>query len=188
MISERQATAQALRMEGLGNFPLREEAQRELIAAIQRAARDVDHASAITSRWIECNRFAPTPAEIYVLAARCDREYDPREWRCSKCDGTGFVEVYELHTWRSANDKTVEQISHEQFERLLQQVSGIIGEQIVTSAAAHCNACARGRRMAEESRQNEAENAQEKPAARRSTGLNRVQPADFKQAAGKDAE
>ena len=45
-------------------------------------------------------------------------EFDPREWRCSECGGTGWRQVFQLHTWSGPNRKTVQVISREKYKEL----------------------------------------------------------------------
>jgi hypothetical protein len=119
--------------------------------ALKRGSRNLEHAGRIVTEAL--NRFinagiAPTPAEILDLADRTDLEFDPREWRCADCGGTGWKPVFQLHTWCGLSKTSVQQITRQQYDKLQTKVSGILGEQILATAAEDCH-CAVGRRRLE---------------------------------------
>lgn len=178
MVEEQVAKRQILRLSGLSKFPLAKSeadkaARLELLGALQRVSRDPEHAGRIVSRWLEENRFAPTPADIFEIGRQSDYEYQPQHWTCADCGGTGWREVLQHIVWTSGNNKHVREISAEEYERLrpkvrstakkkhrdpdtdnLEQltgceVSGLVGQDIVQKAMARCTSCATGRRRAE---------------------------------------
>jgi hypothetical protein len=188
MVETEVAKRQTLRLTGLSKFPLghseaEKAARMELVGALQRVSRDPEHAGRIISRWLEQNRFAPTPADIFEIGRQSDREYQPQHWTCAACDGTGWREVLQHVVWTSGNNKNVREISAEEYERLRPkvqttarkkhrepdpdkiesltgcEVSGMVGQDIVQKAMVRCTSCRTGRMRAEAEmmEQNEAE-------------------------------
>ena len=180
MIAQQEARAQALRLSGLSGYE-----ELPVTDALQRWSRTLEHAGHIVSAWLRSSQFAPSADEIRKLAERSDPEDDRRNWRCSECAGTGFAEVYELHTWVTRGRQTIERVSRERFEHLRHQVSGAVGEQMVVCARVRCVACALGRwRAALDAQQREEAAAK---ATRKAAATERPQAADRKAAAGGDA-
>lgn len=158
MISTQQAQAKVFRLSGTRDFPQRAEGIKELVDTLQRESRDDAHAKRIIDAWLLENRFAPTPADLRALALQTDRERIPRYWECGTCHGTGWMKVFELHTWNDGTHKSVERISIAQFEQLKGTVSGIVGDQVALAPVTYCGACSRGRnrRAAAEAERSEA--------------------------------
>jgi hypothetical protein len=177
MVEESIAKRQILRVSGLQEFPVTDSdvdvtARQEIVAALQRVSRDPEHACRIISRWIEGNRFAPTPADIFAIGRQSDYEYQPQHWKCADCGGTGWREVLQHVVWTTGNSKTVREISQEEYERLRPkttttsrkknresehaeqptgcEVSGLTGQDIVQKAMTRCTSCKIGRIRAEE--------------------------------------
>jgi hypothetical protein len=74
-----------MRLAGLRFFPAVDEAQEELVIALQEVATDDDHAREIISGWIHENTNVPTPAHIYAMLPEnrtSEDGSDPHaEWR-----------------------------------------------------------------------------------------------------------
>lgn len=154
MVEETVAIRQVLRLTGLSGFRLSDSdadvaARNELVNALQRSARDIEHAGRIISRWLETSRFAPTPSDIYEFGRQTDREAKQEFWRCGECDGTSWRQVYQHIVWTTGNNKTVKEISVEEYDQLRPHVSGIVGQDIVQKAVVRCTFCKVGRMRAE---------------------------------------
>lgn len=178
MVETAIAKRQVLRVSGLSGFPVSDSdvdvaARQEVVSALQRVSRDPEHAGRIISRWLEENRFAPTPADIYEIGRQSDHEYQPQHWTCAHCSGTGWREVLHHVVWTTGNNKSVREISPEEYERLRPkvrgterkkrkeldsqkveeltgcEVSGMVGQDIVQKAMVRCTSCRTGRMRAE---------------------------------------
>ena len=176
MIRREHAECQALRLTVLpGMADLKNTS--EIINALKLGSRNLEHASRIVTEMLRTfaqTGAVPTPTEIIKCAKRTDQEFDPREWRCSECGGTGWKNVFELHIWSGPDTKTVQVITHEHYERLRHRVSGIVGEQLVSTAVYHCG-CRVGRQRTEAIAAELLEKANEQPQKKTSRGkLHRV--------------
>jgi hypothetical protein len=108
MIHAEEAERQALRLSVLPGMGHLEFEGDEITDALKRSSRNLEHADRIVTEALK--RFAaagavPTPAEILSLAQRTDLEFDPREWRCSECGGTGWKPVFQLHSGLESIEK-----------------------------------------------------------------------------------
>jgi hypothetical protein len=167
MIQHELAERQVLRLSvGLGMAQV-DIATDEITDALKRASRDAEHAARIVTELLKRPDRLPTPTEIQALARRTDLEFDPREWRCSECNGTGWKPVFELHTWSGPDTKAVQAITREQYDKLQSKVSGIIGEQMFIKLVDDCH-CALGRQRVE----GRAKDAQEKAEKAAKAGKN----------------
>jgi hypothetical protein len=70
MITEPQAAELAMRLSGLPKFPATKAGVLEIVKALSKASESFAHADSMIEDFLRSSRRAPTPADIYELAAR----------------------------------------------------------------------------------------------------------------------
>lgn len=138
MITAQQASQFVKRFSALRDFKSEPEAQRELILALQQSAQSIDHADVIVTQWLEFGRFAPTPADLYEVAART-RQPAP-ENACRQCDGTGFAQGYLEVTVDDQGQPHERAISHQEYRERLRGPGPRVYQQVRP-----CPACRAGK-------------------------------------------
>jgi hypothetical protein len=153
MISDSLATRLMMRFTTLKNRPEHTEAFDEITSALQRYALNDDHAVRIVNKWMDTERYWPTPMDIAETAeslpthnTKLQREH------CTVCNGGGYELVYILHTHERVGEafyKSKERIPDKAtYERLIRQIDGI--KQRIYEHAQPCTHCNYGRGLQRE--------------------------------------
>ena len=141
MISEKQASAQTLRLSGLPGYPGTSQGEKELIRTMRETAQDPAHADRMVRAWQQKSRFAPAPYDLYEIGRETMRSAAQEPHRnCKLCDGTGWRPIWVLRTWMGGDryaHVSNERISEERYRELRPKVAGL-GVQEVYTAVERC--------------------------------------------------
>lgn len=156
MVSETVATRQALRLSILvkDSSGSSEDAQAELLKALQKYAVSDEHCVRMVDAWIADEKFRPLPCDIRRLAELVPvMDHSRPDRTCKACFGTGWEHVHTLCTYEKCPGGGMycrKEIipSDEQAVMLRQNVDG--EKQRVYSAVRRCTVCRYGQRMAAE--------------------------------------
>jgi hypothetical protein len=125
VIHREQAERQLLRLSVLPCTGQLEAKSDEIANGLKLGSRNLEHADRIVTEALK-----------------------PREWRCWTAAELAGSQSFQLLAWSSANRKSVQRISRQQYEQLQPKVSGVIGQQLISEATEYCH-CAVGRKRVE---------------------------------------
>lgn len=127
----------------------RDQLIRELAVALQRAARNPEHAQLITDWVLMRSKWLPVPADIYELAETIDSQlYEDEEARhqqskCKSCQGSGYRVGYWLVTWGERGRKLAPQeLTPEQYREAFKSIDNKPGVQGLYSGVSLCECVA----------------------------------------------
>ena len=156
MVSETVAIRQARRLSILVSDAAgsSETARDEIVLALQKYAVSDEHCIRIVDAWMGNEKYRPLPSDIKRLADQIPaRDISKPDRNCKACYGTGWEQVFTLHTFESTRDggqyRRKEIIpSKEQADMLRRNVDGI--KQIVYDNVQRCTWCGYGKQVAAE--------------------------------------
>lgn len=128
-------------------YPQKLEAVQEMARSLSENSMNLDHAASVVSHILESSDFSPTPKQIRESAFSVKESfYVDRTPKCSICQGDGYLQCWQLVTYRQGGRKDIQELTEARYRELLAEIEQVPGVQMVVSGVRHCG-CGKGHAM-----------------------------------------